>query len=304
MNVSILYGGWSAEHKISIQTGLAVAGAIREDYNIDLVDFTKSIFYSPQFLLESDIVFNALHGGAGEDGTIQSFFELHNIAYTGSNSKASKIAMDKNIAKLLVKSVGVRTPRWVVIKNEPGAGVKFFDQNSERFSFPFIVKPATEGSTYGISFVGDDSGLSEAINKAAAFSRDVIVEEYIEGRELTVGILDGKVLPIIEIKPANKIFDFECKYSEGKSAYVVPADINESIERKISEDSLKIFNVIGCRHYGRIDFRLDSDGNYYFLELNTLPGMTSTSLFPKAAEKVDISYSELIEQIINRALND
>ena len=302
MNISILYGGWSAEHKISIQTGLAVAGAIRERYNLDLVDFTESILQNPQRLLEADIVFNALHGGAGEDGTIQSFFELHNIVYTGSDSKASKIAMNKNLAKLLVKSIGVKTPNWVVIKNEPGAGIKFYDQNSERFSLPFIVKPASEGSTYGISLVSDEAGLSEAISKAASFSRDVIIEEYIEGRELTVGILDGKVLPIVEIKPINEIYDFECKYSEGKSEYVVPADINESIERKISEDSLKIFNVIGCRHYGRVDFRLDSDGNYYFLELNTLPGMTSNSLLPKAANQAGLSFSELINTIIKSAL--
>ena len=304
MNISILYGGASTEHKISIQTGLAVAEAINGAYNLDLVNLEKEIFQSPHNLLDADLVFNALHGGDGENGTIQAYLDLHHIAYTGSGAKASKIAMDKNISKLIAQSIKIPTPKWVLIKRDPNYGFKLQHYNTPKFTYPYVVKPSNEGSTYGLSIVYDESELLEAIDLAAGYSDEILIEEYIPGRELTVGILGKKSLPIVEIIPSHKFYDFECKYTEGMSKYMVPADLSDSLVRKISEDALKIYNTIGCRHYARADFRLNGKDEYYFLEINTLPGMTSTSLFPKAARAAGLEFPDLIDIIIKKATLD
>ena len=301
MKISIIYGGASTEHKISIQTGLAIAEAIKGIHNLEMINIDKEIYQTPHNLLDADLVINALHGGDGENGTIQAYLDLHNIAYTGSGSKASKIAMDKNISKLIAQSIRIPTPNWVIIKKNPFAGIKLQDYKFPKFTHPYIVKPSNEGSTYGISIVNDESELSEALGRAAEYSNEIIIEEYIPGRELTVGILGNKPLPIIEIKPSHDLFDFECKYIEDMSEYMVPANLSDSLVRKLSEDALKIYNTIGCRHYARADFRLDEKGKYYFLEINTLPGMTSTSLLPKAAKAAGLEFTDLIDTIIKIA---
>ena len=304
MNISILYGGTSTEHKISIQTGLAVAEAIKGAYNLDMVNLEKEIYKSPHNLLNADLVFNALHGGDGENGTIQAYLDLHHIAYTGSGAKASKIAMDKNISKLIAQSIKIPTPKWVLIKRDPNSGLKLQAYNTPKFTYPYVVKPSNEGSTYGLSIVYDESELPEAIDLAAGYSDEILIEEYIPGRELTVGILGKKALPIVEIIPSHNFYDFECKYTEGMSEYKVPADLSDSLVRKISEDALKIYNTIGCRHYARSDFRLNGKDEYYFLEINTLPGMTSTSLLPKAAKAAGLDFPDLIDIIIKIATSE
>ena len=301
MNISILYGGVSTENKISIQTGFAVAEAIKGIYNIEMVDLVKEIYQSPHNLLDADLVFNALHGGDGENGTIQAYLDLHHIAYTGSGSKASNISMDKNISKLIAQSVTIPTPKWVLIKRDQNSGLKLQNYNTPKFTYPYVVKPSNEGSAYGLSIVYDESELPEAIDRAAGYSDEILIEEYIPGRELTVGILGKKSLPIVEIIPSHNIYDFECKYTEGMSKYMVPADLSDSLIRKISEDALKIYNTIGCRHYARADFRLNGKDEYYFLEINTLPGMTSTSLLPKAAKAAGLEFPDLIDIIIKIA---
>jgi len=301
LNISILYGGVSTEHKISIKTGLAVAEAIQGMYNLDLVDWGNEIYKSPHRLLDTDLVFNALHGGEGEDGTIQAYLDLHKIAYTGSGSKASKIAMDKNISKLIAQSVQIPTPNWILIKKDPHAGLKLQNELARKFTYPYVVKPSNEGSTYGLSIVKSENELSEAIGLAAEYSNEILIEEYIPGRELTVGILGNKVLPIVEIKPSHDLYDYECKYMEGMSEYIVPAKLTDSLERELSRDALKIYNTIGCRHYSRVDFRLNEAGEHYFLEINTLPGMTSTSLLPKAAKAAGLEFPNLIDTIIKIA---
>ena len=301
MNISILYGGASAEHKISIQTGLAVAEAIKDMYNLELVNLEKEIYESPHNLLDTDLVFNALHGGDGENGTIQAYLDLHHIAYTGSGSKASKIAMDKNISKLIAHSVNIPTPKWVVIKRNSHTGFKLQNLKMPKFTYPYVVKPSNEGSTFGLSIVQDETKLSKAISLAAEYSDEILIEEYIPGRELTVGILGNRPLPIIEIKPYHDIFDFECKYTKGMSEYIIPAELSDSLVRKVSEEAIKIYNIIGCRHYARVDFRLNEKDEYYFLEINTLPGLTSTSLFPKAAKAAGLEFPDLIDTIIKIA---
>ena len=301
MNISIIYGGTSTEHKISIQTGLAIAEAIKDRYNLDMVNLETEIYNAPQLLLGADLVFNALHGGDGENGSMQTFLDLHHIPYTGSGAKACKIAMDKNITKLIAKSINIPTPNWILLKRDGHSGMKLHDIQSPKFSYPYVVKPSNEGSTFGLSIVNEESELEEAINLASEFSGEILVEEYIPGRELTVGIVDNKPLPIVEIIPSHNLYDYECKYTEGMSEYLVPAELSDHLERSLYEDTLKIYQIIGCRHYARADFRLNDKGEYYLLEINTLPGMTSTSLLPKAAKAAGLEFPDLIDTIIKIA---
>jgi len=301
LNITILYGGTSTEHKISIQTGLAIAEAIKDRYNLDMINLNTENDNMPYLLLETDLVINALHCGDGENGSIQSCLDLHHIQYTGSGAKACKIAMDKNITKLIAKSVGIPTPNWVLLKRNVNNGMQLQDNDCPKFSYPYVVKPADEGSTFGLTIVNEESELNDAISLAAEFSDEILIEEFISGRELTVGILGNKPLPIVEIKPSHNLYDYDCKYTEGMSEYIVPAELSDSIERSLSEDALKIYKTIGCRHYARADFRLNDDGQHYLLEINTLPGMTSTSLLPKAAKAAGLEFSDLIDTIIKIA---
>ena len=301
MNISILYGGFSPEHKVSISTGLALAGALQGSYNLDMVLLEKNLYQSPQLLLDSDLVFNALHGGEGEDGTIQAFFDLHNISYSGSGSKACKIAMDKNITKLIAKSVGIPTPNWILLKRDRFTGYSLQDNMAPKFDFPYVIKPSNEGSTFGLTIVKDEANMEDAIRLASEFGNETIIEEYISGREITVGILGNKPLPIVEILPNHDLYDYECKYTEGMSEYIVPADLPDAVARGISEDALKIYKTIGCRHYARIDFRLNKENKHFLLEVNTLPGMTATSLFPKAAYAAGLDFNNLIDTIVKIA---
>jgi len=301
LNITILYGGTSTEHKISIQTGLAIAEAINGRYNLDMINLDDEIYNTPQLLLDTDLVFNALHGGDGENGSIQSFMDLHHIQYTGSGAKACKIAMDKNITKLIAKSVGIPTPNWVSLKRNVNNGMQLQDNNSLKFTYPFVVKPVDEGSTLGLTIVREESELEDAISLGYEFCDEILIEEFIPGKEITVGILDNKPLPIIEIKPHHNLYDYDCKYTEGMSDYIVPAELSNSIERSLSEDALKIYETIDCRHYARVDFRLNDEGQHYLLEINTLPGMTSTSLLPKAAIAAGLEFPDLIDTIIKLA---
>ena len=283
-------GGVSAERDVSLKTGNAVIDAcnnlgfkvnqviINNDYKFYLKDFKNC-----------DIVFNALHGPIGEDGTIQLWFEKNNIAYTGSGPNSSSICMDKNNSKKIIKDLGYATPKWNLVN-------RVIDYNL--INYPCIVKPNTQGSTYGLSIVNNAEELNRAVNFAKKYDSDVLIEQYISGREITVGILDGKALPIVEIKPKHDIYDYECKYKPGMSSYFCPAKVNDQITSKIKFDSELIFKALGCKGYGRIDYIIDKNMNYYFLELNTLPGMTSTSLLPIAAKALNISFNDLVHKII------
>jgi len=304
LNISILYGGTSAENKVSIQTGLAIAAAIKDRYNLDMINLNTEVYNAPQLLLGTDLVFNALHGGDGENGSIQAFLDLHHIPYTGSGAKACKIAMDKNITKLIAKSINIPTPNWILLIRDKHSNIKLQDNQSPKFSYPYVVKPSNEGSTFGLSIVNEESELEDAISLAAEFDDEILIEEFIPGRELTVGIIDNKSLPIVEIKPNHNYYDYECKYTEGMSEYLVPAELLDSIERSISEDAIKLYQTIGCRHYARADFLLNDKGEHYLLEINTLPGMTSTSLLPKAAKSAGLEFPELIDTIIKLANMD
>ena len=297
-------GGSSSEKNVSIKTGNAIIKALSTKYNNICpisISFDNDLSFLKQ-IKKGDIVFNALHGGSGENGDIQSILELNNIIYTGSNSKASKICMDKHVSKLVVQSEGITTPDWILYKNNKFSKQKLFKASNNQFSYPYIVKPNDEGSTMGLTKVEKEDQLDLAISMALEFSKEIIVEKYISGREITVGVLGNKALPIVEIFPKKDFFDYECKYSEGMSEYKVPAKINKDIELRIQQDALAIHESIGCRHYSRVDFILDKTSKYYFLEINSLPGMTSTSLLPMAAKNAGVEFDQLIDLILNMVI--
>tara|TARA_Y100000748_G_scaffold303092_1_gene307227 strand:- start:233 stop:1117 length:885 start_codon:yes stop_codon:yes gene_type:complete len=290
MKISVLMGGSSAERKVSIKTGRAVIRACEElGHQAIPVDFYDDYQSTLATLKGVDLVFNALHGTTGEDGTIQLWLEDNNIPFTGSGSDSSRLCMNKDKSKKTVRDNNFLTPDWFLFDRE---------NDSNQVDFPCIVKPNAQGSTFGLSMIENKEGVKDAITLAFKYDSDVLIEKYIKGREITVGILDGKPLPIVEIIPKHSLYDYECKYSPGMSKYFCPAKLDKDLEHNIKKDSLDIFNILKCRGYGRLDFILDDDGNYYFLEINTLPGMTSTSLLPIAAKEQGLMFEELIDAII------
>ena len=292
--VAVIFGGSSSERDVSIHTGLAVVEAINDKYFVESINISDDYTNLNEKLLDVDIVFLALHGGFGENGTIQRYFEKHNIIYTGSDSKSSSIAMDKNQTKLIAKKNRIPILDWFVTNEKDKI-------NTDKLNFPLIIKPNDGGSTIGLYYCKNKVDFNLNIEKAFKHSKNVMVEQYVEAREVSVPILDGQVLPIIEIFPSGFLYDYDSKYKDKGSSYQVPAIINDNISRKLAEDSIKLFNKIGCRHYARIDYLLDGE-KHYLLEINTLPGLTSTSLLPKSASKIGLDYSTLIDKIIKIAL--
>ena len=296
MKVSVLMGGTSAERDVSLKTGNAVMNACQElGHDAMAVDFIGDYNIILDDLKYSDMVFNALHGSVGEDGTIQSWLDSNNIKYTGSGPSASRLCMNKNESKKIIRKNNFSTPAWLAIKNIDKVNI---DEIIQSIDFPCIVKPNAQGSTFGLSIANDNTELIEAIKLARTFDNITIIEQYIVGREITVGILGEKALPIVEIIPNHQIYDYECKYSAGMSKYICPAKIDSKKENQIKKHSEKIFKIMGCSGYGRIDYLLDENGRHFFLELNTLPGMTATSLFPLSADRSGKSFAQLVNTII------
>ena len=282
--VAVIFGGSSSERDVSIHTGLAVVEAVKDKYFVESINISDDYSNLNEKLLDVDIVFLALHGGFGENGTIQKYFEKHNIIYTGSDSKSSSIAMDKNQTKLIAKN-SIPVLDWFVTNEKDKI-------NTDKLNFPLIIKPNDGGSTIGLYYCKNKDDFNLNIKKAFKHSKNVMIEQYVEAREVSVPILDGQVLPIIEIFPNGFLYDYDSKYKDKGSSYQVPAMINDNISRKLAEDSIKLYNKIGCRHYARIDYLLDGE-KHYLLEINTLPGLTSTSLLPKSASKIGLDYSTL-----------
>ena len=295
MKVVVILGGTSFERDVSLKTGKAVVEACRvNNYDVEAVIINENHKKFLPILKEADIVFNALHGTLGEDGTIQKWLEENNIKFTGSDSISSALCMNKIECKKILKKNKFLTPKWVEFRE----GLEITD-----ISFPCIVKPNAQGSTFGLSYVEKTKDLMHAIMNSQKFDKSILIEEYIAGKEITVGIIQESPMPIVEILPKNKIYDYKCKYTAGMSEYNCPAHIKKSLSEKIMSDSVKIFKLLGCKGYGRIDFIIDKNENYYFLEINTLPGMTSTSLLPLAAKAQGISFSELVKKIVSLGLN-
>jgi len=338
MKVLLLAGGASNEREVSLTSGEAVFEALqRLGHEVRAIDpangksllgsdgrfITAGASDSTQEVVvtkanspalvkalsssrfeDVDVVFVALHGGAGENGAIQCLLELAGKAYTGSSMTASAVAMDKAITKRLFATAKIPTPDWKLYRlvssevDDP-----LVEKIRNRFSFPIIVKPNDSGSTIGLSKVDNKADLLPALRMATRESCNVLIEKYIPGRELTVAVLDDQALPVVEIKAAGGLYDYEAKYTKGKSEYIVPADVEPEISKSIQEAATKAYNIIRASGLVRIDFILADSGEFYCLEVNTLPGMTSLSLAPMAAQAVGIGFDDLISRLIASALD-
>ena len=246
----------------------------------------------------ADIVFLALHGRTGEDGRVQAAFDLLGIPYTGSGYLGSAIAMDKDLTKRMVAPLGVLTPAWQMVE---GSGADF-DRACAEAPLPCVVKPVDSGSSIGVAIAHTRGELRTALLDAAREGDRVVVEQYIQGREVQIGILGGKALPSIEIVPLQGFYDYKNKYQPGAAKEITPAPIPAETEQRLAEAALTVFRALGLKAYSRADFILDAAGQLWFLEINTLPGMTPTSLVPQEAAVVGMSYGDLCEKIIEIAL--
>ena len=247
----------------------------------------------------ADIVFLALHGRTGEDGRVQATLDLLGIPYTGSGYLGSAIAMDKDLTKRVVAPLGVKTPAWMLVESD-GMDI---DAVCAQAELPCVVKPDDSGSSIGVSIANDEAELRAALEAAAREGSRILIEQYIRGREVQIGILGDKALPSIEIIPAEGFYDYRNKYQPGAAREITPAEIPAETEQRLADAALTVFHALNLSAYSRADFILDAEGELWFLEINTLPGMTPTSLVPQEAAAVGISYSELCEQIIAAALH-
>ena len=291
-------GGPGEEREISLQSGKAIQLALEAiGYNVLSITMENKLGDIISDLHSVDLVFLGLHGSIGENGTIQGFLESLGVKYTGSDPLSSAICMDKNISKIIARDSKVITPNWEIVTRGQTL-------NKDNFEFPLVIKPNDQGSTVGLTIVHDESELGPALNLAYNYSSSVMVEKFIEGRELTVTLIGGKALPVCEIIPSHELYDYECKYTSGMSKYLCPADIDLDLTKRVQEITERLFDVLKCRHYSRADFRLDHEDNLWFLEMNTLPGMTDTSLVPMAAKAAGFSFNELIDRIVLQAWSE
>ena len=294
LRVGVLMGGPSEEREVSIATGQAVIKACAENgYTATKFGFTNNYKKHLKKLKTQNIIFNALHGGIGENGKIQAWLDKNNIKYTGSGAIASSLCMDKAASKEIAKRNGIETPDWQLIQKAT---------QKVKISLPFVVKPNDQGSTVGLSIVKNDQFIQSAIDLAFQHGNKVIIEKFISGRELTMPIINEDAYPIVEINPKNNYYDYECKYTPGMSEYSCPADLEQNLVEKIESNTIKLFQKFDCSVYARADYILDKSGVPYFLEMNTLPGMTSTSLVPKSAYARGQSFQKLIRNIIELSL--
>ncbi len=289
-------GGLSREREISLRSGKAVAAALKSrGYDVVEIDVGRDIAGRLQ-QEKVDLVFLALHGRYGEDGTMQGLLEILGIPYTGSGPLASGIAMDKVLTKRLVEQAGIRTPHWKTISRNEVPQV-----NVSPLPLPVIVKPNSEGSTIGTLIVREEKEFRPALEEAAHYDRVILIEELIEGTEVTVGCVGGKALPVLEVVPKSGFYDFTSKYTKGMTEYIVPARIPKAMSDHLSRVSERIYALLNLAGFARADFMISTSGNDYFLEVNTIPGMTETSLVPKAAAAAGISFEELCETLLKEA---
>jgi len=332
VKITVLLGGTSSERDVSLASGLRVADALRSrGHTVTAVDTVRGALTEgeeramlaggvmktlppDQLALArlsadalpatvrgigaqhaAEVVFIGLHGGQGEDGTLQALLDLTGVPYTGSGHLASALAMDKDLSKRLFREAGVRTPDWIMAPAKD-------DEIIETLGLPVIVKPSKQGSTVGLTLVKQRADLQPAIVEAFTYDDEVMIEQFIAGRELTVGILGDEALPVGEIIPVHEIYDYECKYTAGMAREEFPAKISSSESHAVQEQARLAFRALKLSGYARIDFRMTPDGTFYCLEANTLPGMTELSLIPQAAAAAGISFPELCERIVQLAL--
>ncbi|MGB9701610.1 MAG: D-alanine--D-alanine ligase family protein [Candidatus Kapaibacteriota bacterium] len=337
MNIAVIFGGISTERNVSIAGGKSVIEALRtKGHNVIPVDpaFGKNIQKAEELIIDTttfptleelnsldtrnyieainsnvfdnvDVAFIVLHGKNGEDGLIQALLELRGIPYTGSKVKSCAIAIDKATSKNLFGAAGLLTPEWVHLHKSDIENEELLKQIRKGLGNQIVIKPNYQGSSIGITIVknGNLDEIHQGVKLAAEYSDSIIIERFIEGREITVGILGGEALPIVEIIPEEDYYDYKHKYTKGHTRYECPADIPEDIAEFAQSVAVICNNIIGAEGFARVDFRLTDEGEPYLLELNSIPGFTSTSLVPMAAKQIGLEFPELCEKIIDLALN-
>jgi D-alanine-D-alanine ligase len=329
MKVVLLMGGRSSEREISLRTGRGIAQSLRNlghqvtsvdsatgrllpageeekaallgAESHDLAKSTVAMMTASPALAEAEIVFIALHGGDGEGGTMQALLDLAGKPYTGSGVLASALAMDKAMSKKIFEREGIPTPTWQLLR----AGDADTTVDVARLGgYPIVVKPNADGSSMGLTIVTEADQLPEAIREASRFGPEILIEAFIPGRELTVAVMGEEALPIVEIRPNNEYYDYESKYTKGGSQYFCPADLPEPLAARVRELGVRASRALGCSGVARVDFRLSPQNEPYCLEVNTIPGMTPTSLVPMAAKARGLSYDQLVQRMLDLALEE
>ena len=302
LHIAVLMGGWSAEREVSLVTGAGVADALESrGHRVTRIDMDRDV---AQRLLEAapDVVFNALHGTPGEDGTVQGLMDLMGLKYTHSGLETSVIAIDKELTKLVLVPHGIRMPAGEIVESESLYA-------ADPMPRPYVLKPVNEGSSVGVAIVTRESNYGDPIGRDAKgpwqeFDR-LLAEPFIRGRELTVAVLGDEALAVTELKPKTGFYDYDAKYTDGMTEHVCPADVPENIAAAMLEMALSAHNLLGCEGASRSDFRWDDEqgeAGIYLLEVNTQPGMTPLSLVPEQARYRGIDYPELCERLVEMAL--
>jgi D-alanine-D-alanine ligase len=294
--IGVLYGGLSSEREISIKSGKAVLRALqRLKLKTVGIDARRNIAEKIK-KANIDIAYIVLHGTMGEDGTIQGMLEVMGIPYTGNGVFASAVSMDKDISKRLFKYSGIPTPDWMVIKQ--------FESFSKIKEYPVVVKPVSQGSALGLTIVKKVSQFAVAAKEAFKYGNEIMVENFVSGKEITVGVLNGKALPVIEIVPKGEFYDFKSKYQKGGSRHIIPARISRKVYSNAQSYAEKIFKIFKCKTLCRVDMMVDENNKIWILENNTIPGMTATSLLPDANKSVGYDFNNLVLKIVESALYD
>ena len=298
LRIGVLMGGLSAERDVSLHTGAGVHQALlAKGYDAVALDWSSGRDLTS--LLRDNrvqVAWIALHGTHGEDGCVQGLLECLKIPYTGSGVTASAVAMDKVLSKRLFDGSGLPTPKWCVLA--PGGDAA---KEASQFGWPVVVKPSCEGSTVGITIATDEATLVKAVELALSCHGETLLERFVAGRELSVGILDDAVLGTVEIRPRAAFYDYEAKYLRHDTEYLVPAPLSEKVDHEAREVALAAYRALGCQAHARVDLRLDDENKVWVLEVNSLPGMTGTSLLPKIAKHAGLDYASLVERILRSA---
>jgi len=288
--VAVISGGFSDEREVSLKSGKSVcSGLIEAGYDVVEIDIQSKEFDVPE---DVEAVFIALHGEFGEDGQIQQILEEKNIPYTGTRAAELPVAMDKILSKELLKKHNLPTAAYEVVQGEAYISMPC----------PLVIKAPLQGSSIGIEIVRDPAEVQAALNRVLEFDQRLLVEEFIPGREFTVGMVNGELLPPVEIIPQESSYDYYAKYESDQTVYECPAALSSEEMSQITELAKKTFNVFKCKGLGRVDFRMTTDGEFYILEINSIPGFTATSLLPKSAKAAGITFSELCNRIMAEAV--
>lgn len=330
MKITVLTGGTSTERNVALASAVQVVAALRKSgHEVSVVDTARgfiprgeessllpeTVGTTPPSSVElaalergrqlsslgeipavrrADAIFLALHGGWGEDGTVQAVLEVNRVPYTGSGILGSALAMDKDLSKKLFRTANVPTAAWAMAPLQAA-------ESERRFGWPVVVKPSKQGSTVGLTLVKRRADYEAAVELAARYDDEIMIEAFVPGRELTVGILDDQALPVGEIIPQHEIFDYECKYTPGMSREIFPADLDFAVASEAQRLALVAHRALKLGGYSRVDFRLTAEGNLFCLEVNTLPGLTATSLLPQAARAAGIDFPALCDRICRTA---